>query len=188
MGDLAERKNAARAAAFSRRKAVHDAARSAMACSHLQAYLRDYRDHPISGYMPIRTEIDPRPAMAEHSAHVPVGVPIVLGAGLPLEFHRWTPETEMQPGSFGARVPVNGVPMIPRILILPLAAFDSKGHRLGYGGGFYDRTLEKLRRNGPVTAVGFAYAGQAVDALPIEATDQPLDAVITENGILRFAE
>lgn len=74
--------------------------------------------------------------------------------------------------------------MVPQIVIVPLVAFDRKGGRLGYGGGFYDRTLELLRASGPVLAVGFAYAAQEADALPLEPTDQPLDMIITEQGVL----
>ncbi len=74
--------------------------------------------------------------------------------------------------------------MTPQILIVPLVAFSRTGGRLGYGGGFYDRTLEQLRAQGPVMAVGFAYAAQEDPALPIESTDQPLDLIVTEQGII----
>ena len=76
--------------------------------------------------------------------------------------------------------------MVPQIVILPLLAFDGAGHRLGYGGGFYDRTLQKLRAAGPVHAVGFAYEAQAVEQVPTEATDQPLDAIVTDAGIRKI--
>ena len=74
--------------------------------------------------------------------------------------------------------------MEPEILIVPLVAFDRQGGRLGYGGGFYDRTLEGLRAKGPVLAIGFAYAAQETEALPLEPTDQPLDMIVTESGVL----
>lgn len=183
---LAERKNLARAAAFERRKGVHDPARMAQANGHLRGFLMEYADQPISGYMAIRTEIDPLTTMARHANTAPVGVPIVVAAGQALEFHLWSPQADMKTGPFGASVPVLTRIMVPRVVILPLAAFDRAGHRLGYGGGFYDRTLEGLRRRGSVLAVGFAYAGQQVDELPVEATDQPMDAVVTENGVLQF--
>jgi 5-formyltetrahydrofolate cyclo-ligase len=114
---------------------------------------------------------------------VPVGVPVIIGSGKPLEFHRWTPEGEMQEGPFGASIPVSTVRVVPQIVILPLLAFDASGHRLGYGGGFYDRTLQALRAAGSVHAVGFAYDAQVVEQVPTEATDQPLDAIVTDAGI-----
>ena len=74
--------------------------------------------------------------------------------------------------------------MTPQILIVPLVAFDRNGGRLGYGGGFYDRTLQGLRAAGPVMAIGFAFADQQADDLPLEPTDQKLDLIVTEGGII----
>ena len=144
MTDLADVKAAARKAAFARRKTLFDAATAAQA-GYLSEVLAGYRGVPLSGYMPIRTEIDPRPAMVEASAHGPVGVPVIEAADTPLKFARWTPETEMVPGAFGAAVPADPAFLEPEILIVPLLAFNRQGGRLGYGGGFYDRTLEMLR-------------------------------------------
>ena len=76
--------------------------------------------------------------------------------------------------------------MLPRTLVVPLLAFDRTGQRLGYGAGHYDRTLEKLRKVHPVKAIGFAYAAQECDRVPTEATDQPLDAIVTEREVLTF--
>jgi len=134
--------------------------------------------------MPIRTEIDPRPAMAALQAFAPVGVPVIQGEGQPLKFRAWTPETELVDGPFGAKVPAQGDWITPQILIVPLVAFTPQAMRLGYGGGFYDRTLEGLRARGPVTAIGYAYSAQQADSLPLEATDQPLDMIVTEAGAL----
>ncbi len=92
----------------------------------------------------------------------------------------------MVEGPFGAAVPASSEEVEPQVLIVPLVAFDSRGRRLGYGGGFYDRTLERLRSARPTWAVGFAYAAQESESLPEESTDQPLDAVVTEVGELRF--
>ncbi len=140
----------------------------------------------MSAYMPIRTEIDPLPAMAELARFGPVGIPIVLGEGRPLEFHRWEADAAMVAGPFGAMVPVRAEIVIPEIVVLPLVAFDAKGRRLGYGGGFYDRTLDLLRQSGPVLAIGFAYAAQQAEDLPVEPTDQGLDAIVTEAGVMTF--
>ncbi len=88
-------------------------------------------------------------------------------------------------GPFGARVPAAGSWITPAALIVPLLAFDRDGFRLGYGGGFYDRTLERLRAAAPVLAVGFAFAGQEMETVPTEPTDQRLDAIVSEAGVIR---
>ena len=182
---LAEAKAAARKAAFARRKAAH-AAGDAGRAGHLSQVLAGYRGVPLAGYMPIRSEISPLPAMAEAAAHGPVAVPVIRGAGQPLDFHAWEPDAEMITGPFGAMVPADPVPVDPEILIVPLVAFTRAGARLGYGGGFYDRTLERLRQRHGVLAIGFAYAAQEADALPMEETDQPLDLIVTEQGVIEI--
>ena len=85
-------------------------------------------------------------------------------------------------GPFGAKIPENPIFFEPEILIVPLVAYDLKGGRLGYGGGFYDRTLERLRAKRAILAIGFAYSAQGLDALPLETTDQALDMMVTEKG------
>lgn len=175
-------KSAARTAAFARRAAAHDSATAT--AGYLSEVLAGYRGVPLAGYMAMRTEIDPTPAMAEASAHGPVGVPVITAKGQPLRFRFWEPDCAMVPGPFGAQVPATGGWMTPQILIVPLVAFSRTGGRLGYGGGFYDRTLEQLRAQGPVMAVGFAYAAQEDAGLPLEPTDQPLDLIVTEQGII----
>ncbi|QGX98829.1 5-formyltetrahydrofolate cyclo-ligase [Roseovarius faecimaris] len=185
MTELTEIKAAARKAAFARRKAAFDAGHPAPA-AHLSEVLAGYRGVPLSGYMPIRTEIDPLSAMEEAAAHGPVGVPVIQGAGLPLKFSRWEPGCTLREGPFGALVPQVDDYFEPEILIVPLVAFDRSGGRLGYGGGFYDRTLEMLRAKRPTLAIGFAFAAQEAEALPLEPTDQPLDMLITEREILTF--
>jgi 5-formyltetrahydrofolate cyclo-ligase len=183
-------KSAARADAFARRKGAQDAGAAAQAARHLEALLRALADEGrarvIAGYMPIRTEIDPTPAMAALAASgARLCVPVVDGPGLPLSFRAWAPGAAMIPGAFGAPIPADPAPAVPDALIVPLLAFDGAGGRLGYGGGFYDRTLAGLRAAGPVVAIGFAYGAQQVDAAPLEATDQPLDFIVTEAGARR---
>jgi 5-formyltetrahydrofolate cyclo-ligase len=115
----------------------------------------------------------------------PVGVPVIDGAGLPLRFHAWRPGVCMVAGPFGVAVPEAGEDILPEVVIVPLVAFDRSCARLGYGGGFYDRTLALLKARAPVHAVGFAYAAQEATALPCEATDLRLDAIVTEEAVLR---
>ncbi len=170
--------------AFRRRRAAHGTGLDGTAQTELMKALVPWRGQPLAGYIPIRTEIDPLPVMAQWEAKV--CVPVIRGPGLPLEFHRWTPDCEMVEGPFGAPVPAASEVVEPKILIVPLVAFDSRGCRLGYGGGFYDRTLERLRSARPTRAIGFAYSAQEVESLPTEPTDQPLDAVVTEVGERRF--
>lgn len=185
MNDLTDVKAAARKAAFARRKAAYEAAGGASS-GHLSEVLAGYRGVPLSGYMPIRTEIDPVPAMEEAAAHGPVGVPVIQGKGLPLKFSRWEPGCALKEGPFGAMIPEVDDVFEPEILIVPLVAFDRSGGRLGYGGGFYDRTLELLRSKRATLAIGFAFAAQEAEALPLEPTDQPLDMVITEREVISF--
>lgn len=142
----------------------------------------------VSGYRPIRSELDPTPLMvALLDAGHRLCVPVIEDRGLPLKFREWTPESRMVEGAFGAEVPEEGDWLEPELLIAPLLAFDRAGRRLGYGGGFYDRTLAGLRARRRTLAVGFAYAGQEVEAVPSDPTDQPLDAVATEAGLIRPA-
>ncbi|PSK87011.1 5-formyltetrahydrofolate cyclo-ligase [Limimaricola soesokkakensis] len=179
---LAARKKAAREAAFLRRELAHRSASTQ--AEHLTRWLLEHPARPIAGYMPMRSEIDPLPAMEAAAARARIGVPVIEGAGRPLRFREWTPGCALEEGHFGAHVPVAGEWITPEIVIVPLVAFDRQGHRLGYGGGFYDRTLERLRAAGPVTAVGFAFAAQEADEIPVEPTDQPLDLIVTETGIV----
>lgn len=153
------------------------------ATRHLLSALAQHHGRVIAGYLPMRDEIDPLPAMELLAADGPVVVPVVQGEGQPLVFRRWTPGCALVKGPHGAMVPKTGEELEPEALIIPLVAFDALGHRLGYGGGYYDRTLFALRARRVVLAVGFAYAGQAMAALPVEATDAKLDLVVTERGL-----
>ncbi len=175
-------KSGARQAAFARRAVAHKG--QAASAGYLSEVLAGFRGVPLAGYMAMRTEIDPTAAMQEAAAHGPVGVPVIMGAGQPLRFRVWEPDCTMIKGEFGAQIPQKGDWMTPEILIVPLVAFDKNGGRLGYGGGFYDRTLQQLRAAQPTMAIGFAYAAQEDPDLPLEPTDQPLDLIVTEQGII----
>jgi len=183
MTDLAAAKALARKAGFARRQVAFDTSGSVQA-AYLSEVLAGYRGVPMSGYMAMRSEIDPTPAMEEAAAHGPVCVPVIMAKGQPLQFRRWTPGCVMVEGGFGALIPAKGEWVVPQILIVPLVAFTRRGGRLGYGGGFYDRTLQGLRERGPVLAIGFAFTAQADDDLPLEPNDQPLDLIVTEGGII----
>ncbi|SMO51656.1 5-formyltetrahydrofolate cyclo-ligase [Paracoccus laeviglucosivorans] len=150
---------------------------------HLSEILAGRGAKVLAGYWPMRGEADPRPAMAMHDG--PVCLPVVLGPARPLVFRRF--DGTLEQGSFGtSHPPAEAEELTPEVLIVPLAGFDRAGNRLGYGGGFYDRTLEVLRAKGPVTAIGFAYSVQEIRAIPAEATDQPLDFIVTDREILSF--
>ena len=173
----------ARIEAFSTRAAAF-AAGQGQAAEILADFLAAHHGKVLSGYMPMRTEIDPLPAMAAHQG--PVGVPVIMAKATPLRFREWTPGAAMVEGTFKAMIPAEGMWLEPEVLIVPLLAFDARGYRLGYGGGFYDRTLEGLRARRPTLAIGFAFAAQEVAEVPIEPTDQRLDAVVTQMGVKLF--
>jgi 5-formyltetrahydrofolate cyclo-ligase len=139
----------------------------------------------VSGYLASSEEIDPMSAMLTLRAmgH-PVCVPVTQRRGMPLRFRSWHPCVPLELGPLGIPVPRQGEWVVPEVLIVPLVAFDRKGYRLGYGGGYYDRTLAELRQAGRVTAVGFAFAAQEVPEVPIGPHDAKLDAIVTELGVV----
>jgi 5-formyltetrahydrofolate cyclo-ligase len=150
----------------------------------------------IAGYWPFGTEMDVRPLLHRLAAHgTGLALPVTRGADLPLEFRRWQPGDGLEQGAYGISHPHAGAPAVtPSILLVPLLAFDRSGWRLGYGAGYYDRTLAALRGLGVsragslrVTAVGIAYAAQEVESLPHHAGDQRLDGIVTEEAARRFA-
>ena len=147
----------------------------------LIAALAPHRGKVLAGYWPMRDEADPRPAMAAHDG--PVCLPVVLGPARPLVFRRH--DGRLEPGGFGTSHPPADSPELrPEVLIVPLAGFDRAGNRLGYGGGFYDRTLAMLRAAGAVTAIGFAYNVQEIREIPAEVTDVALDLIVTDQDVI----
>ncbi|MFN3614983.1 MAG: 5-formyltetrahydrofolate cyclo-ligase [Rubrimonas sp.] len=180
-------KREARSAAHAERAAAHaddGPARARAAAERLNAAVAA-TPAMASGYLPIRTEIDPLPALALLSARgARLCMPVVVGKGLALQFRAWTPGAPTVTGVFGVEIPADDIPAVPTLVIAPMLAFDRAGYRLGYGGGFYDRTLAALRAAGPVLAVGLAYAGQEVGEVPREPTDARLDMIVTENEVI----
>jgi 5-formyltetrahydrofolate cyclo-ligase len=146
----------------------------------------------VSGYWPLEGELDIRPLLHQiHGMGHPIGLPVVKGKGLPLTFRRWSPGTQMIQGSFRVMTPPENAPELePQVLLVPLLAFDGAGYRLGYGGGFYDRTLEKRRDEAhsghPVLAIGIALAAQETANLPRGPFDQRLDWIVTEAWARKF--
>ena len=138
----------------------------------------------VSGYWPIQGELDPRPLLARLLRRGCRGaLPVIVEGERPLMFREWGAGDALASGPFGTSEPGPAAAEItPDILIVPLLAFDNRGYRLGYGGGYYDRTLRSLRCGAQkCMAVGFAYAGQEVEAVPANDTDERLDWVVHEN-------
>lgn len=179
-------KAALRIAAAARRGKAHSDVDQHPAVERLDDELKPFAGHPISFYMAMQSELDPRPAMVRAVLRGPVLLPVTV-RGQPLVFRRWQPGTPMVRDSYGVEYPDDAQPAgTPEVLVVPLLAFDRTGHRLGYGGGYYDRTLAKLRADGSVTAIGFAFAAQEVPGLPVTERDQPLDGIVTEREVRWF--
>jgi len=142
----------------------------------------------MSGFMPLKSEINPLPLMRKLAqAGAQLALPVVAGRGKPLIMRAYAFGDELAAGQWGIRQPKLEAPEVaPDILIVPLLAFDRAGHRLGYGAGYYDMTINSLRASKPVTAIGIAFAAQEIDAVPITARDARLDLVLTEREVIDF--
>jgi len=142
----------------------------------------------VSGYSPIRSEIDPVPLMrkfAERGAQL--ALPAVMARGKSLAFRAWSPSDRLMMGPLGILEPSPAAAeLIPDIMLVPLAAFDRLGHRIGYGAGHYDFTLAHLRKVKPITAIGLAFAAQEIEAVPALSHDVALDYVLTETKAFDF--
>lgn len=146
------------------------------------------RKASIGGYFPIHSEMSPLPLL-ERLVGVghQTGLPWVIDIDVPLVFGEWAPGEANAVGPFGTRVPKAGaVQFIPDVVLVPLLGVDAEGYRLGYGGGFYDRTLEKLRQAGDVVAIGLGYECQLLEEVPRGVHDQQLDWMVTEQGVTCF--
>lgn len=143
----------------------------------------------VSGYRAMRDEADPHSLLLALALRGhPLALPAITPKGQPLRFHRWQPDDALTPHAYGVDEPHPTAEIIvPDVVLVPLLAFDASGHRLGYGGGYYDRTLALLRSSKTITAIGIAYAGQEIAAVPFGPHDQRLDAVLTENGLRYFS-
>ena len=140
----------------------------------------------VSGFSPLKTEINPIPLMRKLSdAGAQLALPVVAGKGKPLIMRAWGFGEPLDPGVWGIREPKGDAPEVaPDILLVPLLAFDRRGHRIGYGAGYYDMTTAKLRAMKPVVAVGIAFAAQEIEQVPVTLRDARLDLVLTEREII----
>jgi 5-formyltetrahydrofolate cyclo-ligase len=162
---------------------THDHA--ALSCSienHLWSLLADRQPAAISFCWPFRAEFDARPLIHRLlSRGWRAGLPVLSGAAQPMRFRDWTPAAPMDIDRYGIHYPAEDRPMLPEVLLLPVNAFDSAGYRLGYGGGYFDRTLAAMTPRPLTIGVGFELA--RVGSIHPEPHDIPLDAVITELGV-----
>lgn len=154
---------------------------------HFATFLKDRTAATIGFYWPIQNEIDLRPVV---TAHVKSGgkaaLPVVPGKDQAMIFHDWTPDTEMVPGFARIPEPVESKMVPVHVMVAPLVGFDDRGYRLGYGGGFFDRTLAAMKVRPLVVGVGFA-ATRLADILPHEY-DIPVDIILTEAGMSPVTE
>ena len=191
MSDLVEIKKQARAQATTIRKAAHE---EWSGCAPLALASYAFPVAPtiahkiVSGFFPYQSEIDTRPLLGKLAGDGwTTCLPIVIAKDQPLQFRRWLPGEPTIAGVWGIPRPPDSSPELdPDVLIIPMLAFDRKGYRLGYGGGFYDRTLEKLRAFKKVIAIGVAYSAQELPDVPHGSHDQPLDFVLTEKELIEI--
>lgn len=190
MRDPEAEKKRLRAEARARRAALGENARLAGSRALVAVDLSPLRLPPtvvIAGFCAIGDEIDPSYLLAHWAARgAGLALPAVRETHAALEFRRWTPGAPLQAGRWGIQEPGPDAPLVtPQVILTPLLAFDRSGARIGYGGGFYDRSLAELRRGGTVLAIGVAFAEQEVDAVPCLDYDQRLDWVLTPARLLQ---
>ena len=171
-----------------RRRAAADAAgerAGSDAAGHFLAAVSLPAACVVAGYWPMRHELDPRPLLdALHDRGHPCALPVVVGRGVPLVFRAWSPGDALIDAAFGTRAPPEDAPVLtPGLLLVPMLAYDDRGYRLGYGGGFYDRSLAALAAS---ITVGCAYDAQAIDEVPTDDHDRRLDWIVTEQGIMEI--
>ena len=185
---VSKEKDLLREQALARRDALPAAERQASAeFIAARAFPIDVpRGAVVSGFMPMKSEINPLPLLKRLAAGgATLALPVVAGRGKPLIMRAWEFGAPLDQGVWGIRQPKAESPEVdPDILIVPLAAFDRRGHRIGYGAGYFDMTINRLRRLKPVIAVGIAFAAQEIPRVPATERDEPLDLVLTEREII----
>jgi 5-formyltetrahydrofolate cyclo-ligase len=160
-----------------------------MAAAHALGELASLRmPRTVACYHAFRSELDTAPLVgALRGQDFRICLPVVEEAGKPLVFQEWSKDSELVAGRYGVKAPASGDRVVPQVLIVPLLAFDDACHRLGYGGGYYDRTIAALRAEAGLLAIGYAFSRQHVRHIPLEPWDVGLDAVVTERGVVRPA-
>jgi 5-formyltetrahydrofolate cyclo-ligase len=140
----------------------------------------------VSGFMPIRSEINPLPLLRRYAdAGAQLALPAIVARGRPLSLRAWSMGEKLVPGPWGIREPAaSALEIVPDVLVVPLAAFDRRGHRIGYGAGYYDLTIKTVRSHKPALAIGIAYGAQEVDEVPFLPHDERLDLVLTEREVI----
>lgn len=187
--DAEQVKSRLRQQARDRRAGMSAAGRDAaaqQAAAHFRQHVQPGEKHVVALYWPIRDELDTRPLLlALMDAGLTVCLPVVRGDDHPLVFRIWQDGAPLYPSGLGTLAPDENAPEVgPDIIVLPLLGFDRSGTRLGYGGGYYDRTLAALA-NRPLR-VGYGFSAQEFDHIPRDGHDAPLDMVVTETGVRRF--
>jgi 5-formyltetrahydrofolate cyclo-ligase len=182
-----------RSEALARRGKIEPAARAAFGIRLADEGLRlarVWRPRIVSVFYPLRDEPDTLVLLAALAdAGFATALPVVVDRGSALIFRLWRPGEPTRAGAMSIREPVEDAPIVePDLLFVPLACFDRRGHRIGYGAGYYDRTLTNLRAMKPVHAIGVGYGICEVAAVPYETHDQTLDALVTEQETILFSE
>lgn len=179
---VAEAKRALRRRALTQRRLLDIPGAAGAAAAHLLQAVDIAPGVTVAGYAAMRGELDPRPALlALEAMGCRTALPHTTGRGEPLRFLEAPGGVAGSTDALGiAAPPASAAEVDPDLLLVPLAAFDRRGYRLGYGGGFYDAALARLRAGGTVTAVGWAFAAQQVEAVPAEPHDARLDWIVTE--------
>ncbi len=187
-GDSAQLKNELRRTVLARRDALSAEQRSrgakVIAATPLPIELP--RGVIVAGYSPINSELDPFPLMDSLACKgALLSLPVVIARDQALIFRAWEPNEKLVRGQYGIFQPSSDAPDVdPDIVLVPLAAFDRAGHRIGYGRGYYDRTLQNLRAIKKITVIGVAFAAQEIDIVPAFSHDEQLDCVLTEHELI----
>jgi 5-formyltetrahydrofolate cyclo-ligase len=188
--EITEAKAALRRDVLARREALPAAERAAAAqlIAERSFPVEVPRGAVVSGYSPMKSELNPVPLMRKlGDAGAQLALPVVAGRGKPLTMRAWSFGEELASGVWGIREPKPDAPEVfPDILLVPLAAFDRAGHRIGYGAGYYDMTITRIRGTKPALAIGIAFAAQEINQVPATAFDARLDLVLTEREVIDF--